>query len=203
MKTILNHLNCKIGIPLYFVTLLILGPLTTSYCQSGKVKTQSSFAEKIYLQLSSNVYTTDQTIWFKSILTTAFDHKPSTTSGVLYVELITPNENIIYSKLIKIQAGTGDGFFQLKDNYVAGRYMLRAYTKWNKNFDHDFMFKEYIDVFPSSNIISENQAISNVTLNEKNPGQFWLSATLNPVLIDSLHKKKLNVYLSLDEKKTR
>ena len=81
--------------------------------------------------------------------------------------------------------------------------MLRAYTKWNKNFDHDFMFKEYIDVFPSSNIISENQAISNVTLNEKNPGQFWLSATLNPVLIDSLHKKKLNVYLSLDEKKTR
>lgn len=201
MTKILNRLTGKIGIRLSFVTLLILGPFTTCYCQSGEVQTQSSFAEKIYLQLSANVYTTDQTIWFKAILTTAFDHKPSTMSGVLYVELIAPNENIIDNKLVKIQAGIGDGFFQLNDNYAAGRYMLRAYTKWNKNFDHDFMFKEYIDVFPSSKIISENQAISKITLTEKNPGQFWLSATLNPLLIDSLHQKKLKVSLSLDGKK--
>jgi hypothetical protein len=45
--------------------------------KSGENKRKSSFAEKIYLQLSTNVFTTDQTIWFKAILTTAFDHKPS------------------------------------------------------------------------------------------------------------------------------
>ncbi|MFT7037275.1 MAG: hypothetical protein ACJA2S_005820 [Cyclobacteriaceae bacterium] len=191
----------KISFRLCIVALLILGSLSRSHCQSGEVQTKSSSAEKIYLQLSTNVYTTDQAIWFKAILTTAFDHKPSTMSGVLYVELITPNENIIDSKLIKIDAGMGSGFFQLNGNYSAGRYMIRAYTKWNNNFDQDFMFKEYIDVFPSSQLISENQPISKITLTEKNPGQFWLNASLNPLLIDSLHKKKLKVYLTLDGKK--
>lgn len=201
MTKIFNRLTNTIGIHLSIVSVLILGPLTTCYCQSGEVQTQSSFAEKIYLQLSANVYTTDQTIWFKAILTTAFDHKPSTMSGVLYVELIAPNENIVDSKLIKIHAGTGNGFFQLSGKYSTGRYLLRAYTKWNKNFDHDFVFKEYIDVFPSSQVISKNHPISEITLTEKKPGQFWLNASLNPLIIDSLHQKKLQVYLSLDGKK--
>jgi hypothetical protein len=43
---------------------------------------QASFAEKIYLQLDSKVYTTDKTIWFKSIVTNAIDHTPTTLSSV-------------------------------------------------------------------------------------------------------------------------
>lgn len=39
--------------------------------QEQKTITHNSLAEKIYLQLDSEVYTTDNTIWFKAILANA------------------------------------------------------------------------------------------------------------------------------------
>ncbi|MEI9946306.1 MAG: hypothetical protein WDN26_19055 [Chitinophagaceae bacterium] len=40
----------------------------------------ASMAEKIYLQPDNKVYTTDQTIWFKAIVTQASNHIPSKIS---------------------------------------------------------------------------------------------------------------------------
>ena len=106
--------------------------------------------EKIYLQLDGKVYTTDKTIWFKSIVANADDHAPTKLSGVLYVELIGPDEKIIEKKLIKLENGIGDGFFDLNQTYSEGLYLIRAYTEWDKNFGTDFFFKEYIQVFAPS-----------------------------------------------------
>jgi len=123
---------------------------TNSRSQSGNSYTYASFAEKIYLQLDGKVYTTDKTIWFKAIVTDAVNHIPTTLSGVLYVELIGPDEKITEKKLIKIVNGIGEGFFLLKEGYSEGVYQIRAYTEWNKNFGTDFIFKEYIRVYATA-----------------------------------------------------
>src|SRR5690606_2543459 len=153
------------------------------FSQSSRIQANGSLAEKIYLQLDGNVYTTGQTIWFKAIVTDAVNHIPTTLSGVLYVELIAPDEEIVEQKLVKISNGTGSGFFDLHGHYSAGSYLLRAYTAWNKDFGADFSFSEYVNVFQSPGVNSE-QPVSNVTLVEKQPGEFWLNAQLNPSLID-------------------
>src|SRR5574344_1539302 len=70
-----------------------------------------SLAEKIYLQTERQVYSTDDTIWFKSIVTSAFSHQPTALSAVLYVELIAPTEQVTQKKLIKLTEGLGSGFF--------------------------------------------------------------------------------------------
>src|SRR5690606_32354254 len=57
------------------------------------------------------------------------------------------NKTIIEKKLIKINNGIGDGYFDLPETLVAGSYLIRAYTEWNKNFDSDFFFEKYIQVF--------------------------------------------------------
>ncbi|TAL66617.1 MAG: Plug domain-containing protein [Bacteroidetes bacterium] len=157
-------------------------------------------AEKIYLQLDGKIYTTDKTIWFKSIVTNAADNVPSKLSGVLYVELIGPDEKIIEKKIIKLENGLGDGFFQLNQDYPEGLYLIRAYTEWDRNFDTDFFFKEYIQVFATSPKVKPDP-IRNVTLVEEKNNKRNLIAYFDPFLIDSLHKKELTLFLNLDDKK--
>ncbi len=164
-----------------------------------KINAHASLAEKIYLQLDGTVYTTDKTIWFKAIVTDATDHTPTTLSGVLNVELIGPDEKIVEKKLIKIDNGIGDGFFELNQVYAEGLYLIRAYTKWNKNFGTDFFFKQYIRVFATQSNEGADP-IRNVTLVQMQNNQRRINANFDPLAIDSLHKNKLTLFITLDDK---
>ncbi|HTE30373.1 MAG TPA: hypothetical protein VK666_08365 [Chryseolinea sp.] len=182
--------------------LIIFGCVVISFpsrAQDVKYSSYASLAEKIYLQLDSKVYTTDQTIWFKAIIANARDHTPTNLSGVLHVELIDPNEKIVERKLIRLERGIGDGFFQLNQGYAGGPYLVRAYTEWDRNFGSDFFFKEYIQVFPSSAKVKPNP-IRNVTLVQGQNNERRLNVTFDPFAIDSLHAKDLTLFISLDEK---
>lgn len=159
----------------------------------------ASLAEKIYLQLDGKVYTTNQTIWFKSIVTNAINHAPSKLSGVLYVELIGADERIMEKKLIKLTQGIGDGFFELNKSYAEGPYQVRAYTEWNKNFGSDFVFREYIRLFATS-ANEKVDPVGKITLVQDQTNR-RLNATLDPFLLDSLHKRELTVIVTLDAKK--
>ncbi|MCK0156970.1 hypothetical protein MWU65_07245 [Cellulophaga sp. F20128] len=156
--------------------------------------------EKIYLQLDSNVYTTNSNVWFKAIVTSGEKHELSTLSGVLYVELIGLNETVIEKKIVKLANGIGHNFFALPKSFQPGKYLIRAYTEWSKNFGPDFMFKTEIDVFPSFKK-EEDTVLENVTLTENNKGNFTLKARLHPEVLDSLQKKHLTVFLKIGSKK--
>jgi hypothetical protein len=184
------------------VKILLLFTFTSllSVAQQNEVVSNAALAEKIYLQLDSKIYTTDKTIWFKAIVTNASVHIPTKLSGVLYVDLIGPQEKVIEKKIIKLKDGIGNGFFDLKPDYIEGQYMVRAYTAWNKNFEDDFIFKDYIQVFQTSEKAKINP-ISNVTIVETPDSLRRLNASFDPALIDSLHKKNLRLIISLDKKK--
>ncbi len=185
---------------LFFILVVLFGSFSYSPFYAQSVNTKVSLAEKIYLQLDATIYTTDQTIWFKSIVTNAVDHTSTTLSGVLYVELIGPDEKIIEKKLIKIDNGIGDGFFELNQAYAEGLYLIRTYTEWNKNFDSGFFFKQYIHVFTTSSK-KEVNPIRNVTLVNMQNNKRRIKANFDPLAIDSLHKNKLTIFITLDEKK--
>lgn len=171
-----------------------------AWSQGNKNYAYASLAEKIYLQLNSEVYTNNETIWFKAIVADAILHAPSKLSGVLYVELIGPNEKIIEKKLVKIENGVGDGYIELNQNYEEGSYLIRAYTEWNKNFDADFLFEQYIQVFSFSKV-DKARPIYNIVLDDSKKGDRRLKANFDPFLLDSLHNKNLTLIVSLDDKK--
>jgi len=189
--------------------LILIVALTTTFSiflsfssrsQTADKYFHASLAEKIYLQLDNKIYTTDNTIWFKALVANAIDHVPAALSGVLYTELIGPDERIVEKKLIKIDHGIGDGFFDLNQRYPEGVYQIRAYTEWDKNFGDDFFFKEYIQVFaPSQKVKAE--PISKVVLTEKSNKERRLNASFDPLAIDSLHKKELTLFVIFDIKK--
>ncbi|WP_136468155.1 hypothetical protein [Flagellimonas onchidii] len=148
--------------------------------------------EKIYLQLDSNEYISNQTIWFKAIVTDSRDHTPSTLSGVLYVDLINDDNQIIEHKLVKLNVGLGHGNIDLQNGYQ-GRFLIRAYTQWNQNFGDDFIFQEYITVHGLEE--RDKNLFEELVIVQNEEGEKVLSGNLN--FDDENHEgsDKLNAYL--------
>lgn len=187
--------NC---IHFFFTGLFIYLSLSTS-AQTLPSST-AALAEKIYLKTDSELYTNNQTIWLNFIVTEAATNRPTDLSGVLYVELIDAEGNIRDEKMVKLHVGFGRGTFDLGSQYLPGRYLIRAYTAWNRNFDQSFIAKKYIDIYPASEEKSSSP-IQHISLVERSPGELLLKADFIPQQIDSLHQKKLDVFIVLDGKK--
>ncbi len=161
---------------------------------------KASYAEKIYLQLDADVYTNDQTIWFKAVVLESSSHFPSMFSGVLHVELIAPNEQIVATKRIKLDQGSGHGAFELRKSDPTGKYLLRAYTEWNHNFGNDFVFSRYLDIFPVTQE-TKMAPIIDIKLDAYAEKSYRLQAKLFPRLLDPAHQKQLTVQLVVDGQK--
>ena len=189
MKCILMNLICLVFIFTHF----------NSWSQRSETDLNELAPEKIYLQLDRKVYASDKIIWFKSIVTNAVDHSPSPLSGVLYVELINPNEKVLEKKMIKLERGIGQGYFKLSQPAMEGNYLIRAYTEWNKNFGADSFFKEYIRVFAPSS--KSDKAITKTTLIENKNHTRTLRAHFKPQNIDSRHSKKLKIVIGQNKNK--
>ncbi len=155
-------------------------------------------AEKIYLQLSGTTFDTSETIWFKAIVTNVVEHKPTTKSAVLHVELIDPlNEHIVDSKLLKIKAGVAENFFQLHSNYREGKYIIRAYTEWNKNFETDFITSVPIAIYGIKSQEEERSPIQDLVFTKDfTKNKFSISSKVFPLVLDSLHKGNAMLYMS-------
>lgn len=196
MKQLSNRIDTKITTILFWVLFLL--PITIWSQENSLKVSNASFAEKIYLQLDRKVYTNGDTVWFKCIVSNASEHTPSLLSGVLYVELIGADESIRQKKIIKIENGIGHGNFDLDKKIPKGNYLIRAYTQWNQNFDDDFFFEEYIQVF--TNESQNTDPIQNIKLIKEEAASDHLEVFFNPEVLDSLQKSKLTVYVTVDDK---
>ena len=100
------------------------------------LKTRSQVQEKIYLQLDNTCYFKGDTIWYKAYTLRADNLKPTDMSRILYVELLTPDGYLVERQQLVIDYdGASNGMFILFDSIYSGYYELRAYTKWNLNFN--------------------------------------------------------------------
>lgn len=179
-----------------FVFYLFLFSFFLLKAQNSKKFAHQALAEKVYLHIDNEVYTTNKTIWFKAILVNAVTHKTTNTSGVLYVELVDSANRIIESKLVKIAEGIGSGFFDLDRSFEEGTYMIRAYTEWNKNFDNDFVFKKYIQVYAEEATEITGTPIQNIRVVDSTLSTQKIRADFFPELLDSNHENKLMIMIT-------
>ncbi|WP_298555789.1 hypothetical protein [uncultured Algibacter sp.] len=175
---------------------LSIGFLNAQETSSTDGISRLSFAEKIYLQLNNSVFTNNETIWFKAIVTDA-KNAPTVLSGILHVELIDFDKEIVATKKLKLVNGIADNGFQLEQTYTPGRYLIRAYTAWNKNFGDDFIFKQYVNLVPA-NSNQRPSPIQNITLYQVGEGQHEVFAQLFPELIKPDYKKDVTVYIKTE-----
>ncbi len=131
-------------------------PLTTSGSTliSDSLSTEEGAAsvdslrifEKVYLHTDRTYYYPGNDIWFKAYLIDAYDRSLSDLSRNLHVELISPSGGIISDRITRLDGGLGNGDFRLPDSLSPGRYRLRAYTNYMRNFSDQIFFNKEINI---------------------------------------------------------
>lgn len=168
--------------------------IESAQSQERDIKLDNGVAEKVYLQLDNASYTNDQIIWFKAVVIQALDHLPTGISGLLHVELIDDNKKIVQSKNLKLKYGIAENYFQLSERTKPGKYLIRAYTNWNKNFEENFNYETYVKIFPAFNT-DRAETITNVQWIDQGAEGNLLKANLNPLAIDSTDQNRIKVYV--------
>lgn len=103
--------------------------------------------EKLYMQLDKPVYAMGDTIWFKGYLVNASLLNYSTTSALIYADVIDKNGQVVQTVSLPTQYGLTWGGLAINPNkYEPGSYTFRAYTNWMQNFGDTFLFKKKIQI---------------------------------------------------------
>ncbi len=103
--------------------------------------------EKVYLHTDKPHYALGENLWFSAYLTAGPEHLPSLLSNPVYVELVGPDQQRKASRYIGIQDGVGTGDFDTERDWPEGKYLLRAYTNYMRNFDSTFFFQRELVFF--------------------------------------------------------
>ncbi|MBO0948370.1 MG2 domain-containing protein [Fibrella forsythiae] len=103
--------------------------------------------EKVYVHTDRTTYLPGETIWMKSYLFYGASRGADSSSGAVLVDLVSPNgQKIRLDTRFQTKGGYGEGYLPLPDSMETGRYTLRAYTGWMRNFSEDWYFTKAIDI---------------------------------------------------------
>ncbi len=123
------------------ISILLLVCTSFSYADTidsleSALYSQKQVQEKIYIQLDNTCYYKGDTLWYKVYTLCADNLMPTNISRLLYIELITPDGYLVERQHVVIDKfGESNGMFILFDSLYSGYYELRAYTKWNLNYN--------------------------------------------------------------------
>lgn len=93
--------------------------------------------ENIYMHVDNQCYFKGDTLWYKAYVVRSDNMHPTDISKVLYVELLTPDGYLVERQQLHIDDnGTANGQFALSDSLYSGYYEMRAYTRWQLNFNY-------------------------------------------------------------------
>ncbi|RYG19405.1 MAG: hypothetical protein EOO07_06900 [Chitinophagaceae bacterium] len=123
--------------------------------------------EKLYLHLDKSVYAPLDTLWFKAYLINPALNSYSALSGLIYVDMLTPDGTVVQTLSLPTQLGISWGSLVLNPKiYKGGTYVLRGYTNWMQNFGETYHFKKEIKII-SVPTTPQNPASSSVVATTK------------------------------------
>ncbi len=123
------------------VTMLLCGTRTARAdaldTLQAQLTTHPQVQEKIYIHTDNSSYFIGDTLWYKAYVTRADQLVPTNISKLLYVELITSDGYLVERQHVVVSAtGATCGQFYLPDSLYSGFYEIRAYTRYQLNFNY-------------------------------------------------------------------
>ena len=193
MKPIFNTLSA-ISIHLIFslITISAFSSNNSFLVDEYKTESTSIVKEKIYIHFDKAFYNQGENIWYKIYLVDAINHAPLTLSKVVYVDLISPNQNILETKTIEINEGTGKGDFKLNTSLPNGAYTVRAYTNFMRNYDDSYFFtkKIHINHLYTNNSFNTDAASAKPLVSFSPEGGNMVGGFVNRIVVKSINSLK-------------
>jgi hypothetical protein len=139
-----------------FILLLVF--VMSSYSQTVLVSTEyltkkfedfvkSVPREEIFVHSDREAYVSGEEFWFSIYLIDRTTLKPCDESRIAYFEVLNYENKPIIQKRVLLNGGFGSGQFILPDSLSTGKYTIRAYTNWMKNFLPYNCFIKEIKIF--------------------------------------------------------
>lgn len=107
---------------------------------------ETSLRERIYVHTDRSFYVCGEIIWFKVYATAGPFNRPDSLSRVAYLEVLDSENNPVMQAKVELNAGTGSGSLEIPFRLASGKYRLRAYTRWMRNFSPDYYFEKQLTV---------------------------------------------------------
>jgi hypothetical protein len=177
--------------------------LTDFLIDKFSVYTKSVPREEIYIHTDREGYISGEDLWFNIFLIDRQSFKPASHSKIAYFELLNPDNRPIVQKRIWLNEGFGPGQIILPDTLSTGKYTIRAYTSWMKNFLPSNCFTKDIQIFNSfSNRVFRRKSDSGKTIqSNERPAGYSLSLTTGLSLkTNNLKPDLLEISVITDEK---
>ena len=102
--------------------------------------------EKVHLHLDKPHYAIGDDIWFTAYTLEGITNKPTTISGILYVELINDQDSISKQIKLPINNGVSWGNISLPNTLKEGNYRIRAFTNFMRNDAQNFFFDKTLKI---------------------------------------------------------
>lgn len=149
--------------------------------------------EKIYVQTDKSSYLSGESIWFRAHLVNAFNNEPIFISRYIYVEIISPMENL--TRRVKVRpdsTGAYYGQINLDDDLAEGVYTLRAYTNYMRNMGEEAFFRKQIQVLDPFSLQLEPIVTFDVKKNNVNTTLKFVDRQTNDTIAPEIVSCKLS-----------
>lgn len=121
---------------------------------SGAAVGQVAYApEKVYVHLDRTYFAAGETMWMKGYVESAVPVPD--TSRFLYVELLDENGEARLRCKLRFKEEGFAGHLDLPEDISGGRYILRAYTRWQLNWPEERMFHVPVDIYDGKELAVE------------------------------------------------
>lgn len=108
--------------------------------------TTGGVQEKLYVVTDKPFYSAGDTIYFSAFLVNSIYFNRTTETNFIYVELIDALGHIVSRMRVIGSDGRFYNAIPLSTRVTPGKYTLRAYTKWQTNFDQSLLFTRELEI---------------------------------------------------------
>ena len=159
--------------------------------------------EELFVHTDRSAYVAGELLWFNIYLVDRLTNRPSLNSRIAYFELLNSENWPVVQRRVKIHSGSGPGQIILPDTLSTGKYTIRAYTGWMKNFMPDNCFMRDVQIYNAFKPLTGTR-----TSKKRNPGDSIPKNRLSEGVtdrgvvlnIDNLVPDTLKISISADDK---
>jgi hypothetical protein len=132
--------------------LLLFLPLIAAAQQEDAIRAKAADyfekfpEERLFVHLAKPEILAGEDLWFRIFHYQPQDNQPLPFSKVAYMEIITPQGEHVTGVRVKLDASGGNGYISIPATLNSGTYLVKAYTRWMKNFDPAGYFTARINV---------------------------------------------------------
>ena len=205
---------------LYVVAMTIVAtvlPLTTTaQALSAENPTQPTFAEyvasnfinyyttggiqeKLYMVTDKPYYSAGDTIYFSAFLVNSVYFNRTTDTRYIYVELVDALGEAVARMRVRGSEGRFYNAISLSPKTTPGRYTLRAYSKWQTNFDNELFYSRQVEI---GNYI-DDAVHTKITYHFNNSDKVVASVEVTNNLFEPIPHNNVEYSLNINGKTTR